>query len=211
MKRSLEAAIRELLEAHDAPVLVALDGGSGAGKSTLAARISRDFGAALVQGDDFYAVTISDAQWDARTPAARAKDVIDWRRLRREALEPLLEGAPARWHPPDFGAGPRPDGTYAMQEAWVELQPSPLVVLDGAYSTQPSLADLIALSVLVDVPIDIRHARLSLREDASFLAKWHARWDPAEAHYFTHVRPPSSFDWVVSGPSLTEESAHGEG
>src|SRR5438094_376211 len=73
-----------------------------------------------------------------------------------------------------------------------------LIALDGAYSTRPELVDLIDLTVLVDAPLQFRHARLAAREAACFLEAWHRRWDDAEAHYFTHVRPPSSFDLVVS-------------
>ena len=72
-----------------------------------------------------------------------------------------------------------------------------MVVLDGAYSTRPELADLIDLAVLVDVPAEVRHARLRAREDPDFLQHWHVRWDAAEEHYFTRVRPASSFDLVV--------------
>src|SRR5262245_8216980 len=180
------------------PILVALDGGSGAGKSTLAVWIAEELDAALIQSDDFFAANISDAEWDLRTPAARAADVIDWRRLRAEALEPLRAGKSAKWHAFDFEAGTRPDGTYAMRTDFVERAPSAVIVLDGAYSTQPELADLIDLSVLVDVPIDVRHQRLAARENRQFIAAWHARWDAAEEYYFTHVRPRSSFDLVVT-------------
>ena len=81
--------VRRLMVGRQAPILVALDGGSGAGKSTLALLIVEQLNAALIQSDDFFAAQISDAEWDARDPAARAADVIDWRRLRAEALEPL--------------------------------------------------------------------------------------------------------------------------
>jgi para-aminobenzoate synthetase len=192
------AAIRRRPAGRDRPLLVALDGGSGAGKSTLALMIAAELEAALVPGDDFYAAQIPDAQWDARTPEARAADAIDWRRLRAEALEPLLAGKPAKWHPFDFEAGPRPDGTYPLRVDFVERQPAAVILLDGAYSTRPELADLIDLSVLVDVPVAVRHARLAAREAKQFLEAWHARWDAAEEYYFTQVRPKSAFDLTVT-------------
>ncbi len=190
-------AIHERLDRGKNPLLVALDGGSGAGKSTLAHLIAGSIRAAVIPSDDFYAATISNAAWDARTPKQRAADVIDWRRLRSEALEPLLAGQAARWHPFDFNT-PRPDGTYPLSHDLIERPPADLIVLDGIYSTRAELADLIDLSVLVDVPLAVRHARLDAREAADFLAEWHARWDAAEAYYLTHVRPPSAFDLVVA-------------
>lgn len=195
---TIVAGIRRLTAGRDTPVVVALDGGSGSGKSTLAAMIVHEFGAALIQGDDFFAAGITDAEWDARAPEARARDAIDWRRLRAEALEPLRAGKTAQWHAFDFDAGVRPDGTYAMRTDFVERRPSAVIVLDGAYSARPELADLIDLTVLVDVPVDVRHARLAARDEKSWLDSWHARWDDAEAFYFTHVRPASSYDLVVT-------------
>jgi uridine kinase len=195
---TIVAAIRRLMADRAPPILVALDGGSGAGKSTLASLIAEELDAALIPSDDFFAAEITDAQWDSRTPEERARDVIDWRRLRAEALEPLRAGAPAKWHAFDFEAGARPDGTYAMRGDYVERQPSAVIVLDGAYSTQPALADLIDLSVLLDAPVDVRHRRLAARENQHFIAAWHARWDAAEEYYFTHVRSKASFDMVVS-------------
>ncbi|MBZ0287726.1 MAG: (d)CMP kinase, partial [Anaerolineae bacterium] len=136
------AAIQQRMANGKRPFLVALDGGSGAGKSTLALLIAGSLKAALIQSDDFYAAHIPDTQWDARTPQQKAADVIDWRRLRSEALEPLLAGKSARWHPFDFERQ-RPDGTYPLSPKFVERQPAAVIVLDGAYATRPELADLI--------------------------------------------------------------------
>jgi uridine kinase len=201
LAQAAEAIIAEIqarLAGRARPLLVALDGGSGAGKSSLASLIAERLDAALVQSDDFFAAAITDAGWEGRTPAERAADAIDWRRLRAEALEPLTAGEVARWQSFDFAAGARPDGSYAMGAAVVERQPRAVIVLDGAYSARPELADLVELAILVDVPAAVRHARLAAREDAQFLAAWHLRWDAAEEHYFNIVRPPSAFDLVVT-------------
>jgi para-aminobenzoate synthetase len=195
---TLLAEIRRRLAGRSRPLLVAIDGPSGSGKSSLAQLISAELGAALIPSDDFFAANLTDADWEARTPAARAADAIDWRRLRAEALEPLLAGRPAQWHPFDFEAGLRPDGTYPMCAASTQREPAAVIVLDGAYSTRPELADLIDLAVLVDAPVAVRRQRLAAREELQFLAAWHARWDAAEAYYFAQVRPRASFDRVIT-------------
>ena len=186
------------------PMLVAFDGGSGSGKSTLAAAVANELGAAVVESDDFFAAEITDAEWDALDPRERAAAAIDWRRLRTEALEPLLAGRVASWHPFDFAAGRRPDGTYPMAAETVTREPTAVIVLDGAYSCRPELADVIDLTVLVDVPVAERHRRIAAREEATFAEAWHARWDAAEEDYFTRVRPPSAFDVVVRFPPTRE-------
>lgn len=191
-------AVRRLAVGRDRPLLLAFDGGSGSGKSTLATLVAERLEAVMVPGDDFFAASVPDAEWERRTPSEKARDAIDWRRLRAEALEPLLAGERAEWYPFDFAAGARPDGTYAMRERVETREPASVIVLDGAYSTRPELADLIDLRVLVDAPLDVRHRRLSDREAAGFLAGWHARWDEAEAWYLSHVRPSSAFDVVVT-------------
>src|SRR5688572_4921991 len=98
-------AIRQLMNRHDRPVLIAIDGASGSGKSTFALWLADEFEAALVQSDDFFAAGISNAESDIRTPEERVADAIDWGRVRFEALEPLLAGRPSKWHAFDFAAG----------------------------------------------------------------------------------------------------------
>jgi len=193
---TLVAAIRaRSVSAHR--LVVAIDGRSGSGKSTVAKAVAQAIGAVIVPCDHFFAASVSNAEWDRRTPEERAADAIDWRRLKREAIEPLRMGRPARWYAFDFLAGPRGDGTYPLQGTPTELDPKPVVLLDGAYSARPELADVLDLSVLVEAAPTTRQARLEAREAADFLRQWHARWDLAEEYYFRHVRPPSAFDVVL--------------
>jgi len=190
------AAIRvRSVSAHQ--LVVAIDGRSGSGKSIVAEAVAQAIGAAIVPCDHFFAASVSNAEWDRRTPEERAADAIDWRRLKREAIEPLRTGRPARWYAFDFLAGPRGDGTYPLQRTPTELDPKPVVLLDGAYSARPELADVLDLSVLVEATPTTRQARLEAREAADFLRQWHARWDLAEEYYFGQVRPPSAFDVVL--------------
>jgi uridine kinase len=201
---SILTAIQHLLDKRGPPIVVALDGPSGAGKSTVAASVAAATAAVVVPSDDFFAAEITAAEWETRTAAQRAQDGIDWRRLRRTALEPLRAGRTAAWHSFDFGAGERTDGTYAMSSEVVQRAPAPVIILDGAYSARPELADLIDLSILIDAPPMIRQERLAARESSEFLGAWHCRWDAAEAYYFTVVRPPETFDLVIDSELATE-------
>ena len=196
-RREVIAEIQRLLSDQQRPVVVALDGGSGAGKSTLAALIGSELDTALIPLDDFFSAHIPDGQWDQFIVEEKLKRVFDWDRLRSQAVQPLLEGRPARWHAFDFSAGLRPDGTYGMQTDITEREPANAVLIEGAFSAGPELADLVDLAILVDVPVERRHARLRAREDGAFLEKWHRRWDAVESYYHTQVRPRDSFDLVV--------------
>src|SRR6266436_6721127 len=88
-------------------LVVAIDGRSGAGKSTVAEAVAQAIDAVIVPCDDFFAASVSNAEWDRRTAEQRAGDGIDWRRLKREAIDPLRAGRTARWYAFDFLAGPR--------------------------------------------------------------------------------------------------------
>lgn len=185
---------QRLLAARPPRIVVALDGRIGAGKSTIAAAIAKRTDACVITGDDFYAYRITYAEWATRTAAERARDVIDWRYLRTSALEPLRAGDPASWL--TYGEM-LPDGSFRTKPGAVQRKPAPLILLEGAYMTQPALGDLIDLTVLIDTPTPLRLERIGKRDSAEFLADWHPRWDEAESYYFTNVRPPSSFDLVV--------------
>ena len=189
--------LQNLLSRKQNAIVVALDGGSGAGKSTLASIIKDELDAALIALDDFFSVNIPDSEWDKFAVEEKLKHVFDWVRLRNHAIMPLLKGQPARWHAFDFQSGLRADGTYGMEKEWKKLEPANVILIEGAYSASPELADLLDFAILVDVPIEERHVRLEAREDHDFLVKWHQRWDEVERYYFNQVRPENSFDFVV--------------
>lgn len=184
--------IRSLTTGRTKPFLVAIDGRSGVGKSTIAQAIAEEFGGIVVLGDDFFAGG-PDSEWDARSAEAKVADCIDWRRLRREALDPLLAGRPASWHPFNFISG------VGLSEEVVQRNPAAVIILDGAYSCRPELADVVDLSVLIEMTDDnLRRQRLLAREGHDFMASWHERWDAAEDHYFTQVVPRSRFDLIIT-------------
>jgi uridine kinase len=194
------ALIEHFSQDHHSPILAALDGCSGAGKSTLAHLLEEKIDCVIVQLDDFFAGNIPDQEWDSRTVAERVRDVFNWKRVREDALNPLLQGQIARWHPFDFAGGLQPDGTYGMSELWIERQPASVIIIEGAYSSSPQLADLIDLTIFVDVPIKERHKRIHEREkDEQFMQRWHSLWDDVEKYYFSEIMPKASFDLVVSG------------
>jgi uridine kinase len=188
--------IQALVRGGTVPVLVALDGRSGAGKSTLAAAVrQRLVDCAVVDGDDFYAGRTAE-RWDALSAEEKAAGVIDWRR-QRPVLEALAAGRPGRWHGFDWETF---DG--ALEPTPTVCEPASVVILDGAYSGRPELADLFDLRVLLHTEGAERHRRLRRREGDAYADDWFARWNEAEEFYFGSVVPPESFDLVLvqAGP-----------
>jgi uridine kinase len=169
--------------------VVALDGRSGAGKSTLARDLADLLGATIIVQDDFYTGgALSD--WANLTSSQKADRVIDWRRVRHEALEPLVANQRAEWHPFNWKT------LQGLAPQTVSAEPRKLIILDGVYSARPELSDLINLSVLVQLPDIVRRERLKKREGADYVSEWHPVWDEAEDYYFLEVRPPESFDLI---------------
>lgn len=185
------AAVDHLGPDHS-PVVVALDGFSGSGKSTLAAGLSLARPVTLLHGDDFYSAELAGLDFFQRerlVDAEVAARAFDWRRLRDEALGPLSRSEPARFRPYDWVAG---NGRLGAE---VEVIPGALVVLDGVYSARPELADLVNLSVYVDVDDELRRRRLGARPDDPRLVGF---WERGESYYFAVTRPVDTFDLVVT-------------
>jgi uridine kinase len=192
IRRISAAAIEQ--QGSGVPLLIALDGRSGAGKSTLARAVGEAMGALVIDGDDFYAGG-TDAYWDRMGPEEKVEHVIDWRR-QRKVLETLRRRQPATWRPYDWESD---DGSFGPL---VSSSPADVVILDGAYSARPELADIFNLRILLDVPRDVRRARLLRREGARYRDEWESRWSDAEDLYFDSRMPRGAFDFVIDDEAL---------
>jgi len=191
MIERLVTHIEGMLEGRSTPLVVALDGRSGAGKSTIASLVATAVGGVVVDGDDFYAGG-SGEMWDAMTAAQKADHVIDWRR-QRPLIEALRRGESIGYHPYDWDDEAN-DGRAPHR---IDVEPAPVVIVDGVYSARPELADLVDLTVLILIDDDVRRAQLLAREGEDYRRDWEARWTDAELHYFGRVMPPDAFDLVL--------------
>ena len=111
----------------------------------------------------------------------------------RAVLECLGRRERAYWRPYDWEED---DGSFGER---VSAGPADVVLLEGAYSGRPELADLLTLRVLLEVSCDVRRARLLRREGEQYRAEWEARWAEAEDLYFDALMPRHGFDLVIDG------------
>jgi len=181
------------------PLIIALDGKSGSGKSTIADALHRHLDAAKLPLDDFFAATISDREWDSFSVEERRNRVFEWDRFIVECLEPLRKGQTAKWRAFDFESGPEQDGTYRLESEEKRLNPAPIVLVDGAYSSAPELSEYIDVTVLVKAPKEERLDRLKERDGVEFSENWHRRWEAVEDYYFDEIRTENDFDYVIRG------------
>jgi uridine kinase len=125
--------------------------------------------------------------------AAVVDAVIDWQRLRAGALLPLRARQAAAFQPYDWDAD---DGRLAPPKT---IPAADLVIVDGVYAARPELADLVDLAVYLGVDPQVRAQRYAEREDDP---DWRRFWERGEAHYFSVVRPPASFDIQLDDQDL---------
>jgi molybdenum cofactor guanylyltransferase len=183
----LDLAIERRPEAKR-PVVVAIDGPSCAGKSILATALGLRSGGSVLEGDDFYRHTLPRlgvTQRETMSDGAVVDAVIDWERLRAEALLPLWAGQLARFQPYDWDAD---DGRLAPPKI---IPAADVIIMEGVYAARPELADLVDVAVYLGVDPEVRAVRYAERTDDP---DWRRFWDRGEAHYFSAVRPPASFD-----------------
>lgn len=187
--------IKQMMAAYKKPILVVLDGRSGTGKTFLSRQIGSALGAAVILGDDFFAGGTFE-EWGKKPVKGKVEDCIDWKRMRTQALEPLLAGETAVWRTCNW------ETLVGLSTDTITCMPSSVIILDGAYSSRSELQDIVDLSILVQLDDKTRRDRLMKREGTSFMAQWHSVWDEAEDYYFSAVRPPSSFHLVFDAKNL---------
>jgi molybdenum cofactor guanylyltransferase len=180
----------------DHAMVIAIDGPSCAGKSILATAVALRSEVAVLEGDDFYRHTLprlTVAQREAMSDATVVDAVIDWERLRDQALLPLLAGQPAVFQPYDWDAD---DGRLAPPKT---IPAADLVIVEGVYAARPELAHLIDVAVYLGVDPRVRAQRYAERPDDP---DWRRFWERGEAHYFGVVRPPAGFDIQLDDQDL---------
>ncbi len=157
---------------------VGLDGLGAAGKTTLAGEIAAAVtGAVVVSVDDF----------------GRA-DVRGWDRdlFSSAVIEPLQAGRPARYQ--------RWDLLHDVGTDWVEVPPGGPVIVEGVSATDVRVPLSWDLVLWVDVPEDLRRARIAARDDPGLMVRWEHDWWPSEQAYAASQQPWLRADAIIADP-----------
>jgi uridine kinase len=190
----------ERLGGADRPVVIAIDGPSCAGKSILATAVALRSGASVLEGDDFYRRTLPRltlTQREAMSDSSVVDAVIDWERLRDEALLPLRAGQSATYERYDWDAD---DGRLAPPKT---IQAADLILVEGVYAARPELVDLVDIAIYLGVDPQTRARRYAERDNDP---DWVRFWERGEAHYFRVIRPPAGFDLRLGAEDLRNGS-----
>jgi molybdenum cofactor guanylyltransferase len=181
----------------DRAVVIAIDGPSCSGKSILATAVALRSGATVLEGDDFYRSTLPSltlSQREAMSDAAVVDAVIDWERLRDQALLPLRAGKSATFQPYDWQTD---DGRLAPPKT---IPAADLIIVEGVYAARPEFASLLDGAVYLGVDPQTRARRYARRGNDP---DWARFWERGEAYYFSALRAPASFDLQLDAEELS--------
>jgi cytidylate kinase len=167
------------------PVVVAVDGASGAGKTRWAECLASAAGVPMISLDEIY------PGWDGLQAVTRT--------LRRQVLEPVAAGLPARYQRWDWDAG-RYDGP------WHTVRADRGLVVEGVGSGARAVADLVTSLVWVEAPLELRYARAMARDGEGYRPHWD-RWAAQERVYLDADRPRLRADLVVDGAFTSADPA----
>ena len=167
---------------------LAIEGGSASGKTTLSGLLSRMYGCTVFHMDDYF------LRPEQRTPERLAEPGgnVDRERFYEEILMPLTEGKPVRYQRFDCH-------TLSLQPP-VDVVPTPLTVVEGAYSMHPLLADHYDLSVFLRISPDLQHQRILNRNGPEMAERFFFMWVPLETAYFEALDPAARCDLILEVP-----------
>ena len=172
----LEVLVKRLqeLSREKQPVLAALDGRCAAGKTTLARALGERYGWQVIHMDHFFLRPEQRTLQRLSTPGEN----VDHERFLAEVLRPLREGRMACYRPFDCH-------TMALGEP-VRVEPTPVILVEGAYACHPSLWDCYDLHAFLTVQPELQQARILQRNGPEGLETFQRRWIPLEEAYLAH-------------------------
>ncbi len=164
---------------------LAIEGGSASGKSTLGELLSQLYDCAVLHMDDFF------LRPDQRTPERLAEvgGNVDRERFAVEVLAPLTHRRAIVYRPFDCA-------TMTLAPS-VTVVPTPLTVIEGAYSMHPDLAHAYGLSVFLAVSPALQRERILTRNTPAMAERFFTEWIPMEERYFEGMRARERCDMVI--------------
>ena len=165
--------------------VVAIEGGSASGKTTLSQMLESVYDCTVFHMDDFF------LRPEQRTPERFSEPGgnVDRERFLEEVLKPLSRGEVVRYRRFDCS-------TFTLGEP-MEVETKPLVIVEGAYSMHPELADHYDLSVFLDVSPDLQRERIAKRNTPELAKRFHEEWIPMEQLYFSKMGVKERCDLVI--------------
>ena len=164
--------------------IIAIEGGSASGKTTFANHLKDIYDCGIIHMDDFF------LRPEQRTPERFAEigGNVDRERFAEEVLSSLTQNETVTYRP--FLCSKQILGDP------ITVEPGRLTVIEGAYSTHPSLGRYYDLCIFLDIAPEYQKERILKRNSPMFAERFFTEWIPLENRYF------SGFD-IKSGADIT--------
>ncbi len=180
----LQARISQTMQ-QKIPCLVAIDGRSGSGKSSLAKKLAGLYDCNIINVDDFF---LQPAQ---RTSArlAEAGGNVDYQRLQREVLLPILANKSFSYQPFD-----------CRQNTFITAKSFPLkalYIIEGVYSMHSVLSYAYDLKIFLTVNANEQKSRILQRSGPEKWQRFVNEWIPLEEAYFQATRTEDKCEIVI--------------
>ncbi len=182
--------IEHLLEAKKStqePVIVAIDGRCGSGKTTLGEKLAEIYQCALFHMDDFYLRAEQRTPERLNAPGGN----VDYERFEEEILIPIRTGQPVILRRIIHGL-------FQPGEP-EEIQTTPLIIVEGAYSNHPNLRKYYDYKIFMTIDRESQSQRILKRNGEEKHKMFLARWIPMEENYIKTLRISEEFDLILEG------------
>lgn len=166
-------------------IVVALDGRCASGKSTAAELLRYVFSAEVIHCDDFF------LPFELRSPERYAEPGgnIHYERFTEEVVSKLPAGELFEY------------GVFDCSEGRVthtaRVGSSPIVIVEGAYSTSPRFGRYYTLSAFFDISPELQKSRIVARDGERAWKSFEERWIPLEEAYITATGADKRADIIV--------------
>ncbi len=185
MERVFDTILTAIQGHPKRPLRVAIDGGSASGKTTLAGQLGAALGCPVVHMDDFFLPLELRSAERLQEPGGN----VHYERFAAEVLPGLRAGE-------SFAYGVFDCSTMAVT-GQRQIPANDIIIVEGAYSLHPALADAYDLKILLRVDPKLQAARILSRNGAEKQAVFLAKWIPLEQRYFEGCNVPERADLVL--------------
>lgn len=154
------------------PLIIGIDGRSASGKTSLARFLTNEFKACVIHMDDFFLPALNQTPEQLAEPGGN----IDFARFISQVKKPLQT---------------RSSLTYQVfsckKQAFIKevtISEASIIVIEGAYSHHPKLADLYHYKIFLTHDHQTQKNRILKRNGSDGLKIFEERWIPREENYF---------------------------
>lgn len=166
--------------------IVAIDGGSASGKTHLSSILKSKYDCTVFHMDDFFL----RPEQRTKKRLAEVGGNVDRERFLEEVLIPISQNKPIAFSKFDCS-------TFTLSSP-ISVTLKKLIIIEGAYSMHPDLANYYDLSVFLDISPEIQKERIKKRNTPQSAKQFFNKWIPLEEIYFSEMKVKNRCDLSIS-------------